>query len=125
MRILLLGAKGNLGTAFKQHTFHNKEVTVIGWDKEEIDVTDYVLLEKKIAELKPDVIINTVGYSNVDECEQNEAAAAQAKLLNETTVSSLADIALEYGCILVHYSSDTFLRVRQRVDMMSKRSQVL
>lgn len=106
MKILLLGAKGNLGTAFMHHTRLNEDATLIAWDKDDIDVTDQSLLEKKITELRPDVIINTVGYSNVDECERSEIAAAQAILLNETVVSFLAEIALEYNSILVHYSSD-------------------
>lgn len=106
MRILLLGANGNLGTAFRQHDLQTKEQTLISWDKEEIDVTDHELLEKKISELRPDIIINAVGYSNVDECERSEEAAAQAKILNEILIGSLADIALEYSCTLVHYSSD-------------------
>lgn len=106
MKILLLGAKGNVGTEFLKQSQEFNDLSFIGWDKDDIDVTDQSLLEKKISELKPEVIINTVGYSKVDECEENEEAAQQAFLLNERVVEFLAEIALEYNCLLVHYSSD-------------------
>lgn len=106
MKILLLGARGSLGTAFLRVASDFPEHNIIGWDKADIDVTDQGLLEKKIAELRPDIIINTVAYNNVDECEKSTEAQVQAELLNCGIVRFLAEVALEYDVLLVHYSSD-------------------
>lgn len=105
MKILLLGAKGNLGTVFVNSALDFPEHVFIGWDKEDLDVTDNSLLDKKISELKPDIIINTVAYNNVDQCETSEAAEL-AEMLNVTLVRKLAEVSIEHNCTLVHYSSD-------------------
>jgi dTDP-4-dehydrorhamnose reductase len=106
MKILLLGAAGNLGTAFTELIATKDDVTLIGWDKADIDVTDSGLLVKKISELHPDIIINAVAYNDVDACENNEAAQALARKLNVEFVETLAEIALAHKAILIHYSSD-------------------
>jgi dTDP-4-dehydrorhamnose reductase len=106
MKILLLGAKGNLGTVFLNSALDYPEHSFIGWDKEDIDVTDTSLLNKKISEIKPNVIINTVAYNDVDKCETNEESAALAEALNVQLVRSLAEFAIEHNCLLLHFSSD-------------------
>lgn len=106
MKILLLGSRGSLGTAFLGVAKNFPDLSIIGWDKTDIDVTDQGLLEKKIAELRPDVIINTVAYNNVDECERSTEAQERAELLNCEVVRFLAEAALEYNSLLVHYSTD-------------------
>jgi dTDP-4-dehydrorhamnose reductase len=106
MKILLLGAKGNLGTVFLNSALDYPEHSFIGWDKEDIDVTDTSLLNKKISEIKPNVIINTVAYNDVDKCETNEESAALAEALNVQLVRSLAEVAIEHNCLLLHFSSD-------------------
>jgi len=105
MKILLLGAKGNLGTALT-NIAKNQDFELIGWDKEDLDVTDFGLLSKKIEELAPEVIINTVAYNNVDGCENDEIAQNIAIKLNVNLVENLGLKALEIGAVLVQYSSD-------------------
>lgn len=105
MKILLLGDKGNLAGAFHALLAGSDEHQLIGWDKEEVDVTDRGLLEKKIAALKPAFIINTVAFNDVDACE-SAAGAAVAQSLNVDTVRHLGEISLEQQITLVHYSSD-------------------
>lgn len=105
MNILLLGAQGNLAGAFRQELKGDDEHRVTAWDKEEVDITDRGLLKKKIGELSPEVIINTVAYNDVDACE-SEAGVMLAQQLNVDAVRQLAEICLEQKIILVHYSSD-------------------
>ncbi len=105
MRILLLGSKGNLAGAFRDLLANREEYTLVGWDKEEVDITDRGLLEKKVADLKPAVIINTVAYNDVDGAE-TEAGSALAQRLNVDAVRHLGEICLEQKIVLVHYSSD-------------------
>jgi dTDP-4-dehydrorhamnose reductase len=111
MRILIFGAKGNLGTALskafdsisKENPLAHNEV--IGWDREEIDATDDLLVKKKISELKPDLIINAIAYNAVDLAE-SEDGMALAEKLNVGVVKSLAEAALENQATIIHYSTD-------------------
>lgn len=111
MKILIFGAKGNLGeqlvkvfsTSSSDPTQENNEV--IAWDKGEIDITDRTLTAKKINDLKPEIIINTVAYNAVDDIETDEGLAT-ARKLNIEAVETLAEAALALGATIIHYSSD-------------------
>lgn len=106
MTILLLGSGGNLGQGFLELFRDKDEVTLVAWDKNDIDVTDEGLLSKKIIEIKPEIIINTVAYNDVDECENNSEAHELAEQLNIDFVKFLGETALANNILLVHYSSD-------------------
>lgn len=102
-QVLIIGAKGMLGQALAEAFQEDFEVTA--WDREDIDITQKQELEKKIKELKPDIIINSAAYNAVDECEKEEGFAL-AKKINGEAPGNLAEIAKEIGAILIHYSSD-------------------
>lgn len=105
MKILVLGAQGNLGQQLTKVFSADPMCSVVGWDRSEIDVTDKGLIKKKIGELKPDVIINAVAYNAVDHMESDEGWVI-AKKLNVDAVANLAKEALSIGATLVHYSTD-------------------
>lgn len=106
MEVLILGAKGNLGSQLAKIFSADKDYKVIAWDKEEIDITDKELVFKKIHELKPGIIINAAAYNAVDKCEESEAEFELAKKINAEAVGYLVEACLETGAVLVHYSSD-------------------
>lgn len=103
MTILILGAKGNLGTQLSQRLA--EEYTVVSWDKDDLDVLDFKLLKTNIRALAPELIINTVAYNNVDKCEDKKEYEV-ALQLNCDLPGALADLCLEIGAVLIHYSSD-------------------
>jgi dTDP-4-dehydrorhamnose reductase len=103
MSILILGGRGNLGTQLVKILSVDHEV--VAWDRDDLDVLDFNLLAKKIRELQPAVIINTVAYNAVDKCEE-AAEYALALKLNADLPGVLADLARELRAILIHYSSD-------------------
>lgn len=112
MKIVIFGAKGNLGTELVKtfdgslDRFNPLETNeVIAWDREEIDITDRDLVLKKIREIKPGVIINAVAYNAVDNCESEEGYEIATKL-NVKAVETLAEAALEVGATLIQYSTD-------------------
>lgn len=104
MKILILGAKGNLGGQLIK--IFTDDYEVVAWDRGEIDITDNELILKKIKDVKPDVIINAAAYNAVDRCETDEQEFELAKKLNGDAVGFLAQAAIEVGAILVHYSTD-------------------
>ena len=104
-KVLILGVKGNLGGQLIK-IFSESEYKVIGWDKEEIDITHKELILRKVGKIKPAIIINAVAYNAVDKCEENKGEFALAQKLNGETVGYLAEAALAVGAVLVHYSTD-------------------
>jgi len=104
MKILILGAKGNLGQQLVK--FFQVDYDVIAWDKEEIDITDKELVFKKVSDVKPTIIVNVAAYNAVDKCESDEQQFELAKKLNGDAVGYLADAVIKVNAILVHYSTD-------------------
>lgn len=79
---------------------------VTAWDREDIDVTDFVVLEKRVRELQPALVINAVAYNAVDRCETDDTEYAKALILNRDVPKKLAELSVILGYVLVHYSTD-------------------
>ncbi len=105
MKILILGAKGNLGQQLVK-VFSGQENEVIAWDREEIDITDRELILKKVNDVKPEIIINAAAYNAVDKCEDSDEEYDLAKKVNIDGPKFLAEASLKVGAILVHYSTN-------------------
>lgn len=103
MSILILGGRGNLGSQLTK--IFRADYNTISLDREDLDVLDFPALSAKIYELRPELIINTVAYNAVDKCEDPLEYKIALKL-NQELPGVLADLALEIGAILIHYSSD-------------------
>lgn len=103
-KILILGAKGNLGGQLVK--VFRPDYEVIAWDRGEIDITDRELILKKIGELKPQIVVNAAAYNAVDKCEDSEEEYDLAKKLNIDGPKFLAEACQKTGSILVHYSTD-------------------
>lgn len=111
MKILIIGSRGMLGQYFLQ-TFskspplperaQQRVREVIGWDKDEIDITDKVAADKKIRDLKPDLIINSAAYNNVDACEENPDLANS---INGYAPGYLAAAAKKLDIPIIHFST--------------------
>lgn len=100
MNILILGARGMLGTALREEF---KDLDPTCWDREELDIIDADAVQQKIAAEHPTIIINAAAYTDVDGAEkQRELAFA----VNEHGVRNLATTARHIGATLVHYSTD-------------------
>ena len=130
MRILVTGARGQLGKAVirellgENQDFDFKLMLTVSndaswnslynWMKDEglsdaraeitaLDIRDYYLVKAALSSFMPDVVINCVAYTAVDDCEDHEE---EARLVNETGVKNLALAAKEIGTVLVHISTD-------------------
>ncbi|MBI4653305.1 dTDP-4-dehydrorhamnose reductase [Candidatus Kuenenbacteria bacterium] len=103
-KILILGAKGNLGAQLIKVFANGNEV--IGLDRGEIDITDRELILKKVDEVKPDLIINAAAYNAVDKCEDSDEEYELAKKINIDGPKFLVEASLKVRAILIHYSTD-------------------
>ena len=106
MKVLIIGAKGMLGQELVRVFSSGHEVT--GLDREgenfasQIDITTQAA-RGKIQKLKPNLLINTAAYNDVDGAETNQGVA---QTLNGYALRNLAQISNELGIPIVHYSTD-------------------
>lgn len=104
MRILLLGARGQLGRALFSalcRDYPHWQVTPLG--RAECDITDPRALIGALERHQPDVILNGAAYTAVDLAE---AQPALAERINHQAVAQLALEAYTRGALLVHFSTD-------------------
>lgn len=99
--ILVLGASGQLGSAFKSAWGTPAHVRYCS--REEVDVLDYDALESTLVQFNPAVVINCSGYTAVDRAE-SEPAAAHA--LNAEAPERIARLCKQVDATLVHFSTD-------------------
>ena len=102
MKVLLIGANGQLGTDLLK-VFQAAGDTVVPFTHAQLDVCSEAQIAEALAKAKPDVVLNTAAYHRVDECEHKSALAFQ---VNGTAVMYLAQASKAAGATLVHYSTD-------------------
>jgi dTDP-4-dehydrorhamnose reductase len=108
MRILVTGAKGQLGQEL-QRVLHAEEV--IATDQPEYALTDSMLGEK-IAAQRPDLVIHAAAYTDVDGCERNPDTAFQ---INAIGTRYVATGAAKAGAKLLYLSTDYVFDGRKTV----------
>jgi dTDP-4-dehydrorhamnose reductase len=101
MRIVLFGKNGQLGWEFQRILPVLGEVIALGRD--EVDVSDLQNVKETLDELKPNLIINTSAYTEVDRAETE---AELAKKINALSPGVMAAAARKHGAVFIHYSTD-------------------
>ncbi len=104
MRILILGAKGNLGMQLVK-VFRDADHDVLACDREDLDVLDFDAAAAMIRDGGFDVIINTVAWNDVDGAE-DPAKRGLCRKMNVELPGVLAAASAAAGSVFVHYSSD-------------------
>jgi dTDP-4-dehydrorhamnose reductase len=85
MKVLILGANGQLGSEFK--TFLKDKAEVFAFNHNELDILDFKGLTNKFFELSPDVVINCAAYTKVDQAEEEENLVYQVNAVGAKNVS--------------------------------------
>jgi dTDP-4-dehydrorhamnose reductase len=102
MKLLITGAGGQLGKEWVDFCLE-KQISFKGFNSSELDIVNAQLVESKVLDFKPDVIINCAAYTKVDNAEEDHKKAEE---INGTAVENLAKICTKYGIKLVHFSTD-------------------
>jgi dTDP-4-dehydrorhamnose reductase len=102
MKLLITGAKGQLGRSLQQ-VLRIRDFEVQPLNHDDLDITDVETIRRVVSESKPDVIVNAAAYTNV---EQAELEPQKAFSINETAVRNLAIVAREASAKFVHFSTD-------------------
>ena len=98
---LVIGKSGQLAQELMRTKPEGWSVTALG--RREVDFSNRDAATAIIAEVKPDVIINTAAYTEVDKAE---ADVERAYAVNCVLVGHVAAAAKEIGAALVHVSTD-------------------
>jgi dTDP-4-dehydrorhamnose reductase len=100
-RILIVGAAGQVGVEL-QRSFSGFG-SVVTADIESVDLADPDQTRALVRRVKPDVILNAAAYTAVDRAESQPDLATA---INATAPRVLAEEALRFNALLVHYSTD-------------------
>ncbi|MDO8462780.1 MAG: dTDP-4-dehydrorhamnose reductase [bacterium] len=102
MRLFLTGASGRLGGAILRRLAGAHDI--VAPTHEALDLTDAAAVHAAVDSARPNWIIHTAAYNNVDETEG--AGARQAFLANAYAPSILANAAIAVGARTLHISTD-------------------
>ncbi len=101
MRVLLVGSNGQLGKEITRQFKSRYELLLV--DIPSLDITNYQAIESLISDTKPDVVINTAAYTNVEKAEEDEDTAFRVNALG---AHNLALICKKYRAKFLHISTD-------------------
>lgn len=101
MKLLLLGANGQIGTALQLALALLGVVSAHG--RSTADLARPEQLRTLIATAHPDVIVNAAAYTRVDDAESN---ATLAHAVNGDALRHIGEAAAAIGALVVHYSTD-------------------
>jgi len=99
MKVLILGANGQLGSEFK--TFLKDKVEIFAFDHKELDILDLSNLINKFFDLSPEVVINCAAYTKVDQAEKDLAYQ-----INALGAKNVSFASLKIKAKVVYFSTD-------------------
>ncbi len=114
MKILITGGNGQLGSQIYNilesgtselghisSAYEKAEIVALGVEK--LDITCINSVRSFLRKFKPDIVINSAAYTNVDGCEENSELAFK---VNSTGSRNLAIVCEEIKAKLIHISTD-------------------
>lgn len=103
MKIVITGAKGQLGLELINQLKENIRYDVISTDREELNITDMENVNEFILVNKPDIVINCAAHTAVDLCETD---VENAYKINAIGPRNLAIACEKIGAKFVQVSTD-------------------
>lgn len=104
MRIMITGAKGQLGLELERQLKSGMPECQLGlMERNNLDITDAKQVVETVRNTKPDMIINCAAYTNVDGCEDNEQEAFGVNALGARNLSAAA---FDAGAKIIQVSTD-------------------
>lgn len=102
MKILITGANGQLAWDLKRLA-NPPFYTVLAPNRVDLDITDPKAIASIIDDFKPDVVINTAAFTQVDQAESESTLSYR---VNGDGAKFLAIACAKTGCMLLHLSTD-------------------
>lgn len=102
MRVLLLGASGQLGSDIAR-LWNDPGLTLTTANRLAADVTDGEAVLALVEKTRPDVVINTTAFHNLPMCEQDPETCFRVNVVGGWNV---ARAAAQHGAAVVQFSTD-------------------
>jgi dTDP-4-dehydrorhamnose reductase len=101
VRILVTGAAGQLGSTIAAAWRDRAELLLV--TRATLDLADTEAVDAFVVRQRPDVVINTAAYNDVDGAEDHPVEALR---VNAFAVRGLSRACADVGAVLVHYGTD-------------------
>lgn len=102
MKILITGAKGQVGTELVAQAIKRGH-DVQGFGSKDLDISNAEQVNNTVQQITPDVIINAAAYTAVDKAETEQE---MAYAVNSQGSENLAKVCKQYDIPLLHISTD-------------------
>ena len=103
INILVTGSDGQLGNSIKKVSNSFDNYNLYYTDKSQLDVSNYISLEKYVNDYEIDIIINCAAFTNVEAAEINRDMSDK---INHIALDNLSKICYENEIQLIHISTD-------------------
>ena len=101
MRIVITGGNGKLGSKLAEILIQNHEVFSYG--SQDLDITNFKLVNSVIQQIKPDIVINSAAWTDVDGCARD---TEKAILVNGYGAQNLAIATNNLNAAILQVSSN-------------------
>ena len=102
MRILVIGASGQLGTEFMSIDEFNK-FEIYSPSSNELDITSYSKLNNFFNDIKPDIVLNFSAYTDVEKAEKD---SVKANNINNLSILPIVKLCNIFNSFFIHISTD-------------------
>lgn len=104
MRVLVTGAKGQLGSDVVNE-LNSRKYETIGVDIEEMDITDPESVNKVVVKANPDVVIHCAAWTAVDAAEDRDNILI-VRSVNVEGTKNIANVCKKLDCKMIYISTD-------------------
>ncbi len=102
-KVLVLGAGGQLGSFLLRRYATDKELSWVGYSREQLDIKNRSQFEDILDKEKPFAVVNAAAYTDVDRAETEKQLAWE---VNAKAPSFIAKACNDKSVALVHISTD-------------------
>jgi dTDP-4-dehydrorhamnose reductase len=102
MKVAIIGGNGQLGRDVAA-AFSVEGCAVTSFTHEDVEISSLESVRTSLGPLRPEVVVNTAAFHNVDKCE---AEPGLAFAINGTGARNLAQVTEETGATILHVSTD-------------------
>jgi dTDP-4-dehydrorhamnose reductase len=102
MHVLVTGSKGQVGRELMDRGTRSG-MTMEGVDIEDLDISDFAAVLRKVRDMNPSVVVNAAAYTAVDQAETDTDTAYA---VNRDGSRNLAEACAQKGIPLIHISTD-------------------
>lgn len=103
MRIVVLGASGQLGNCLQKVAKERNILDISFPPENEGNILDSQLLDTLFSKEKPSYVINCAAYTAVDKAEDD---IETCRLVNKVGAANIAEVCKSHGAKLIHISTD-------------------